>query len=907
MRRAVAALDGLANPDGGWPAVPGGETSTVVTAEALLALLDWSEVPGSAAPAQPRSRRAARPAEPGRRLREQPEHPHASALALEVLLRAGRSGRARRVGDGVAAARAARGRQLGREPLPDGPRPRRPRPVHGRQPRRPRRRAGARPEPGSARARWCGSRPACATRAARRRPRPWPASTTATPRRRPARGGRRCPRSPRARRRTSPSTTRPLDRAGARHALRRRRRRRPGARVARGRQHREPLAHGRGPARGPRGPPDGHRPRAGRARGRRSHRASRSPSATAGSARRVPAPCARPSPTRRGATVVLPLAERSPRSRPGEAALASADPVEPGGRAGRTSSAPRPTRGTRSRSRTRRTTSRSGRCASLGSVPAGPTWRWRSRASIPDALAELPQAIEVRAARRERGPHAAASRPWPCSTSGRESGSASPRVSTSGTAVHSPSCSSRSRCRPPARGSSSSSWTPTAELAEADEGDNTCDRPPGRADAAISRCPRRALRGRRRGRRRPVTVTGRGPQPRDDRRPVDPRAARARRRPAGLAELARTTLSLPPGSRGPSRSRGRPSRHGEAVPLVVRVDPFDLLVERREDNNAVPLALRVRPSGLPNLAVSGADVAIDARPAGRGRCGDGLRGRAQHGCRAGRPVHRAVRRGRPRRRGHGRRRGERRRRPRRAGPGPSRSTGRGSTSRGSLGLYVVADAAGRRSRSPTRATTAPSGRSPRWASPTWCSRPPTSSSSPATRASASRSRSGPPSATSGAGRARRTPCAVAEGQSPTRVDVGTLPVPTARPRSLRDALASPGRRRRRPGAQAASCSSSTRTASWRSRTRATTGCEEVVAQDADLYLTEPVFSPNGDGVKDETTLAWRATGRVRVVVSNAAGRGDADARRGRPGVRLRDLGRAGRARARRRTGPTRSF
>ena len=45
----------------------------------------------------------------------------------------------------------------------------------------------------------------------------------------------------------------------------------------------------------------------------------------------------------------------------------------------------------------------------------------------------------------------------------------------------------------------------------------------------------------------------------------------------------------------------------------------------------------------------------------------------------------------------------------------------------------------------------------------------------------------------------------------------------------------------------------------------------MVVQDADLFLTEPVFSPDGDGVKDETTLAWRATGRVRVVVSNTRG------------------------------------
>ena len=46
---------------------------------------------------------------------------------------------------------------------------------------------------------------------------------------------------------------------------------------------------------------------------------------------------------------------------------------------------------------------------------------------------------------------------------------------------------------------------------------------------------------------------------------------------------------------------------------------------------------------------------------------------------------------------------------------------------------------------------------------------------------------------------------------------------------------------------------------------------KVVVQNADLYLTEPYFSPNGDGVKDETTLSWRATGAVTAVVANARG------------------------------------
>jgi hypothetical protein len=47
---------------------------------------------------------------------------------------------------------------------------------------------------------------------------------------------------------------------------------------------------------------------------------------------------------------------------------------------------------------------------------------------------------------------------------------------------------------------------------------------------------------------------------------------------------------------------------------------------------------------------------------------------------------------------------------------------------------------------------------------------------------------------------------------------------------------------------------------------------QVVIQNADVYLTEPFFSPDGDGRKDATTLAWRATGTVNVVVSDSRGK-----------------------------------
>ena len=47
----------------------------------------------------------------------------------------------------------------------------------------------------------------------------------------------------------------------------------------------------------------------------------------------------------------------------------------------------------------------------------------------------------------------------------------------------------------------------------------------------------------------------------------------------------------------------------------------------------------------------------------------------------------------------------------------------------------------------------------------------------------------------------------------------------------------------------------------------------VVVQDADLYLTHPFFSPDGDGVQDDTSFAWRTQGvtSVKVTVSNSRG------------------------------------
>ena len=87
--RAVAALGRLRGTDGGWPAVPGNPLSTVVTAHAVLALQDWPEVPEA-----PPLVGAGLAALLGRRnddggFGESPSTGYATALALQALMRSG--------------------------------------------------------------------------------------------------------------------------------------------------------------------------------------------------------------------------------------------------------------------------------------------------------------------------------------------------------------------------------------------------------------------------------------------------------------------------------------------------------------------------------------------------------------------------------------------------------------------------------------------------------------------------------------------------------------------------------------------------------------------------------------------------------------------------------------------------
>jgi subtilase family serine protease/flagellar hook assembly protein FlgD/WD40 repeat protein len=84
--------------------------------------------------------------------------------------------------------------------------------------------------------------------------------------------------------------------------------------------------------------------------------------------------------------------------------------------------------------------------------------------------------------------------------------------------------------------------------------------------------------------------------------------------PTGNAELARALVDLPPGGTTIARLEWRTAVAADPLPLAVLADPFDLLRELNENNNRVSFSVRVRASSLPNLAVSGADLRVDPDP-----------------------------------------------------------------------------------------------------------------------------------------------------------------------------------------------------------------------------------------------------------------------------------------------------
>ncbi|HEX9187648.1 MAG TPA: CARDB domain-containing protein, partial [Vicinamibacteria bacterium] len=337
----------------------------------------------------------------------------------------------------------------------------------------------------------------------------------------------------------------------------------------------------------------------------------------------------------------------------------------------------------------------------------------------------------------------------------------------------------------------------------------------------------------------------------------------------GPAELARTTISLNAGDSGTVVLRWPTSLTGGALPLSLRVDPFDLLPERREDNNAASLALIVRPSGRPNLAMTGAEVTLAPDPLVEGQ-GATLSAVVRNTGAAAAPSFRVrfV-----------------------VGDPDAGGVVVGETAvdglaagadvvaalawprvdlRGSLGLYVIADAGGEveesreddnRAFRPFAAIGLPDlvlAAADVVLDPGY----PRAGEAVTVRATV-RNLGG---RSSGAA----TELAVTEGEPGAGVEVGRLPVPVLEPGSL-VSLSIPWSPGAPPGPRPLSLVLDPGGLVEEQDEGNNEVRRTVVAQDADFFLTEPVFSPDGDGVKDETTLAWRATGRVTVVVSNARG------------------------------------
>ena len=502
----------------------------------------------------------------------------------------------------------------------------------------------------------------------------------------------------------------------------------------------------------------------------------------------------------------------------------------------------------------------------LGACPAVPDLAVAVASVVPASLEELPQAIEVRAVVENAGRTAASSTVAVVDQrSGETLGVASFDVGERATRlVRRPGHGVDSRLA----SSSLVVVDPDGEIAEANEGDNTLwiGLPDARTlDVEVSAATLSAAEVEV-GARVTVTAEIRNRGTTDVLSiPVQLALDAA----GGPSELARTTLSLPAGQSRAVALSWTASVTGEALPLVVRVDPFGLLVERREDNNALPLVLRVRPSDLPNLAVSGKDVAIDPdSPVEGDAAALSAVVRNTGGVPAGPFTLRFVV-------------GD----PDAGGTVvaeasvdgvPAGGTRTVSASwprvdvRGSLGLYVVADAGANvdesneddnRAFRPFSAVGLPDlvltaadvvlvPGYPR-------------AGEPVTIQATVRNLGGRPSPSA-------TALAVAEGDPAARVAIGTLSVPPLDPGafvrlSFSWTPAAP------PGARPLVLVLDPDDVVAEQDEGNNRVERSVVAQDADLFLTEPVFSPDGDGVKDETTLAWRATGRVRVVVSNTRG------------------------------------
>jgi subtilase family serine protease len=336
-----------------------------------------------------------------------------------------------------------------------------------------------------------------------------------------------------------------------------------------------------------------------------------------------------------------------------------------------------------------------------------------------------------------------------------------------------------------------------------------------------------------------------------------------------VTELARTHVSLSPGAAAPITLTWTSTFTGDPVSLVVQADPFDTLEEVSEGNNTAPVAVRILPSALPNLTVNGGEVSFVPDPPQEGQpatvsavvrnpgavpAGNFqvrfYRGDPDHG---GAPI----------------------------GETDVSSVAAGGSAgasivwapvdvRGAQGVFVVADPLGQveeydetdnRAFRPFNAVGAPdlvltNG------SVELVPRFPRAGQNVTIRAHV-RNVGG-----------QTSPAAVVrgfEGEPATGVAIGDGPLPLLAPGEEAvvelawTPTAPPGERVLSVVADPAQAVSEQDEGNNLAR-------RSVVVQDADLYLTEAYFSPDGDGIQDHTTLAYRTEGPIDVVVSDRLGR-----------------------------------
>ena len=335
----------------------------------------------------------------------------------------------------------------------------------------------------------------------------------------------------------------------------------------------------------------------------------------------------------------------------------------------------------------------------------------------------------------------------------------------------------------------------------------------------------------------------------------------------GLAELDRERVSLAPGSATTVTLTWNTAFTGDAVPLAIVADPFDLLIEQDESNNRRDLAVRIRPSSLANLHVSGADVTFHPDPPLQG-------GAAIVRARVTNPT------------------------PVEAGPflvrfylGAPGDGGRllGAVSlpgvdaqgeevaevawspvdaHGALGVYVVADATSQVEEYDEGDNVA--------------FRPFQVIGLPDLSVSSADLTFDPPFPRQGEDVTVRvvvhnlgprpappTALRVLAGEPSGGIVLSELPVPELLPGHsypvsfvwIPDF----------EGARSIAAMTDAGEAVVESDEGNNLGRREVVVQDADFYTSAPYFSPDGDGVQDETVLAYRAAGPVRILVSDARG------------------------------------